>query len=530
MIKKIFFVLLLICSSLNLLAQSQLVPPTRMGQEDRRDDTLEGKSAILILSKISNLLVSVTNVRDFKVDTRGMNNAGLYEYVVIVDQKETSNPQLEISKFADINSIKFVAKIKPSFQTAYYVEEVERPITKENQGTGAVLDAKLSEIEFTSTIPNLQVECLPALGATITRSKRKSDDKVNVITVVIPIANKEKEEERIRQKMQSIQNRIAQLKPNYATISNEEANECDELEDQLPELEKELENICVITVYAEGTNQLTFDVRDYVKPRLKMCYGVLALQTVVREHVSKCTAMIEEGGRLFTDRKYKDAKIAFTNALHSDDTPSDIIPVINSNIARCDTCLLYEQLTIGALTRIKEIKQKGAVSQTDIMEYYGAAVDFMKVAEKYNPCEYYSKSINTLETFMENMPLAMKFTIVKWFVNRVEATEGGVFPNVELWAYYGSEAPHLNDYANDRKFRKLVSNNSEMYKMVGTSDVAGIIDIELQRKNLPKGFFFRPATDDSNAQIVYKDVKDIMSQSVGEYNKRQFRMKMYVKK
>ena len=164
------------------------------------------------------------------------------------------------------------------------------------------------------------------------------------------------------------------------------------------------------------------------------------------------------------------------------------------------------------------------------MEYYGAAVDFMKIAEKYNPCEYYTKSINTLETFIENMPLAMKFTIVKWLVNRVEATEGGAFPNVELWAYYGSETPSLNDYANDRKFRKLVSNYSDQYRQIGTSDASGIIDMELQRKNLPKGFFFRPATDNSNTQIVYKDVKDIMSQSVGEYNKRQFRMKMYIRK
>jgi len=52
----------------------------------------------------------------------------------------------------------------------------------------------------------------------------------------------------------------------------------------------------------------------------------------------------------------------------------------------------------------------------------------------------------------------------------------------------------------------------------------------MNRKDLPKGFFFRPSDNEKHASIVYKDVSDIMSQSVGEFNKRQFRLKMYIKK
>lgn len=102
--------------------------------------------------------------------------------------------------------------------------------------------------------------------------------------------------------------------------------------------------------------------------------------------------------------------------------------------------------------------------------------------------------------------------------------------NVELWAYYGEENPRLNDFSKDRSFRKMVSHNSEDFKQLGISDANGIIDIQLNRKELPKGFFFRPTVDFKNSSIVYKDVTDVMSLSVGEYNKRQFRQKMYIKK
>ena len=156
--------------------------------------------------------------------------------------------------------------------------------------------------------------------------------------------------------------------------------------------------------------------------------------------------------------------------------------------------------------------------------------DFMRIIGKYNPSEYYEKNVKTLETFIENMPLAMRFTVTRWVVGRVSAQEDGPFANVELWAYYGDNRPRLNDYSSDRQFRKFVSRSSEEFKQMGTSDAEGVVDIEMNRKDLPKGFFFRPSDNEKHASIVYKDVSDIMSQSVGEFNKRQFRLKMYIKK
>lgn len=97
-------------------------------------------------------------------------------------------------------------------------------------------------------------------------------------------------------------------------------------------------------------------------------------------------------------------------------------------------------------------------------------------------------------------------------------------------AYYGKVTPGLNDYSSERKFRKLVSSSAIRYKLLGTSDNNGIVDLEMPRKELPSGFFFRPKASDSNTDIVYKDMQEIMAKSKGEYHKRQFRMRMYVKK
>ena len=55
----------------------------------------------------------------------------------------------------------------------------------------------------------------------------------------------------------------------------------------------------------------------------------------------------------------------------------------------------------------------------------------------------------------------------------------------------------------------------------------GELELNLVRKSLPKGFFFRPVGYNNDVKIGYMDVTEIMNQSEGDYNKRQFRMKMY---
>ena len=124
------------------------------------------------------------------------------------------------------------------------------------------------------------------------------------------------------------------------------------------------------------------------------------------------------------------------------------------------------------------------------------------------------------------LPLTIKFTVVKWVKTYSGFEEAECLGNVEVWANYGGTAPALNTYKNDRRLRELFS-NSIQYQKLGVTDGNGELELNLVRKSLPKGFFFRPVGYGNKVKIGYMDVTEVMQQSEGDYNKRQFRMKMY---
>jgi hypothetical protein len=177
--------------------------------------------------------------------------------------------------------------------------------------------------------------------------------------------------------------------------------------------------------------------------------------------------------------------------------------------------------------KIKLLKQSGTISQTNLAKYGSAAVEFLRCIYKYNPTAYYCERIDKLDKMIEDMPLQIKIAIRKWVKNYSGYFEGGGLANVEAWAYYGTKTFGLKTYSTDKRFMKLIGESVD-FKKIGVSDDEGEINIELIRKELPKAIFFRPVGYNGRITIEYKDVSDIMSQSSGDYNKRQFRIKMFV--
>lgn len=525
--------LLMVCA--NLSAQSAYISYSPYSEGDRLAD-LGGAGGVLVLSKRSDLVVTVINDATARVSAPNMRPNGYYEYEVVVDRKKTTEPKIEVNRRGDIDRLDWVVITKPDYFRAFLIEETQKPIRMEDQTApnDAILDASLAQVEFQTTIPDLKVECpeLVSRGATISTDKKKGDNSIIITRVTIPIRILDEAHSKAKaaeEAHQALRKRLVDDPNGSKSATDKDWERLDLLEEEARNAAETFAKLTQIKVYATGTNQLPVDISG-LKSRSKMVYGVL-LRTIIEEkHVSQCAGFMAEGGRQFALREYANARQSFLNALNAPDAPASMFASIHSTIAQCDSCIKYEQLTFRALRRINELKQQPTVAQTDILAYYGAAADFMRIIGKYNPSEYYEKNVKTLETFIENMPLAMRFTVTRWVVGRVSAQEDGPFANVELWAYYGDSRPRLNDYSSDRQFRKFVSRSSEEFKQMGTSDVEGVVDIEMNRKDLPKGFFFRPSDNEKHASIVYKDVSDIMSQSVGEFNKRQFRLKMYIKK
>ena len=238
---------------------------------------------------------------------------------------------------------------------------------------------------------------------------------------------------------------------------------------------------------------------------------------------------MDEGGREFALRQYENAKNAFRNALKADDTPNDMIPVIKASLAQCDSCLTYERLAVLAVKKMMDLREGKDATQEKVAEYANAAVDFMKVANKYNPCDYYTARISKLETFVASMPLDMRFKITRWIVGRVGAEDAGPLTNVEVWGFYGDSKLPVNLYSTDKKFAKLASERSEQFRQLGATDNIGVLDVHLKREQLPTGIFFRPIGQDGAIRIMYKDMSDIMNQAVGDYKMRRFSVKMYAR-
>ena len=244
-------------------------------------------------------------------------------------------------------------------------------------------------------------------------------------------------------------------------------------------------------------------------------------------YVTQSSAMLAEGSRLYALRKYGEARQSYEGAMAADDVVKDLIPTIQSDIAQCDTCMLYEKYTLGALSKIREMKSKGSGSQEELVKYASAGIEYLQVLNRYNPNEFYSSRKAQLEELINDLPMEVRFTIVRWMNNDSGLFEAGKLPQVEVWAYTGSEAPVQNSYKSDKKFKSLVG-NSNQFVQLGVSDKDGIADIQLNRKSLPTGLFFRPVGYDDKIKIQYFNLDELLNQSKGSYNKRRIRLKMYV--
>ena len=164
--KKVFLIWLAVFVSLTIQAQSEYISSSRVVDADRFEN-LEKDGGLLLLSIHNDLVINVTNAnKRVKIENRGKNVEGMYEYYIIVDSEDTRTPKVEVSRRGSVYKTEFVQAVKSDFLIAYRLEEVMNPIRLDNQTrpNDARLNAEEAELEFTTTIKNLQVHVSPKLG------------------------------------------------------------------------------------------------------------------------------------------------------------------------------------------------------------------------------------------------------------------------------------------------------------------------------------------------------------------------------
>lgn len=253
---------------------------------------------------------------------------------------------------------------------------------------------------------------------------------------------------------------------------------------------------------------------------------VLDIPNLSKIYVTQSSAMIAEGSRLYELRKYQEARRAYEEAMKADDVVKDLIPTIQSNIAQCDTCIAYEQYVLGAFSKIRDLKTKSDGTQKQLVEYASSAIEYLQVLNRYNEDEFYTSKISMLEEFIGDLPIEIRFTVKRWVNNASGFYEAGSIPNVEIWAFSGASSPIQNNYSNDKKFQNMIGKSNEFSQLTIT-DAEGIADIQLNRKAMPTGLFFRPVGYDDKIKIQYLDLKNLLIETQGTYNKRRFHLKMF---
>lgn len=496
--------------------------------EDDCFEDLGGNRGVLILSEHKDLVISVVNkAYPTTVDLRGKGADGNYRYYVIVDVRDTKQPKLEVSRMGNPYRASLLVSLKTTdYLQAYRLEEVANPIRYDDQTM--VNDVHKSEteaaLEFSSTLKSLQVKCPPELGARVTSEVSKEDASLLEVRVIIPVAKLDE----ARDRLDSLQKRQAELDKimNSGQLA-EDAPEWEEIEStekRLEEAEVYLANLSNLTVYGEGTNLLSIYIGD-LKPRILRRYVVLPIVVEKEVFTSQCSALMDEGGRLFGMRKYKQARAAYDKALETGESVvADLRPNIQGAISLCDSCLFYDDLTARCFRQIARMKKEGNATQAEVADYASYAIQYIEQIYRFNPDDYYLKRIELMKGLLMSMDLQVKFTFVEWKT----FAEGNPIPGVEIWIYRGFTPLSSNSFSSDKRFRRILKKEGMNFQQVGESGADGIAEIELDRTNLPTGILFRPK-EDAPQKIVYMSFEDLMRRAQGTYMKKQFRVKMYTK-
>ena len=521
--RRIFAIVTMCLVAIASWAQSQYVSCERTEDQDRIDDA--GRSGILVISKRSDLVVTVINSDKAKSASRGYDRNNNYLYEIIVDPNDCTMPKIEVSKRGDINRSRFTASLKPGMLQAYSVVEVEKPIALDEQNFyEPILSIDSTAVEFVSSYSDLQCSVSPDLHASIIKTKKKNDDKVFVTLVTIPMASIRIVKDQIKMLTEKSQGYGKMLENYTGKDRQKKIDEWDRCDAELEELNEKWQLMKNIVVYGSNTNRLSVSVENLI-PDKKTTYGILSVKPEV---ITEAGSLMSEAARLFEARRYADAKRTFMNVKTAKDFNVDLAPVIDANIADCDSCIVYTMYANGLFNKYIGWKQQGEIiSQKQLVDCANGALEMFQYLSYRNPCDYYTKGIEKLKQEIDKVPFDLRFTIVKWQNDYSGFQETGPMENVEVWAYYGSPDYAMRHTTKDGDLTSKIR-KSDDFSLVGTSNSDGVVDLHLKRTELPKGFFFRPVGYQKKSKVKFIDMSNVMAQSQGDYTMRQFRLRMYL--
>ena len=290
-----------------------------------KEEQLEGKAAVVFISKSEELVISTTVNKDPICDTPRKTAQG-FEYRMVLDISGGRDRIFNISKKGTTFSEKTGQILLEADRCiGFNVEIVNNPITMETSDEGGYYIQSgngWALIEINSEI-KLDLTYSPDLRAIHKSGLSKAGTYVD--SLIIKVSDLHDMTEDLKEKTVSLELLNAQ----YDSLLEKQASdaEIDALEkkiditkDEVEKMSDKLNHLTYISIKGEGTNERTIEQADVLalNSKEKRAYKVMALLKTVSVFKTKYEEMLNQAVSHKNSRDYAAAKMYYENAAQSE--------------------------------------------------------------------------------------------------------------------------------------------------------------------------------------------------------------------
>lgn len=321
---RLLILYVLSCVTMLAVAQESMITISKDSRLSK-EEQLEGKAAVVFMSKSEELVISTTVNKDPICDTPQKTAQG-FEYRMVLDISGGRDRIFNISK----KGTTFTEKTGQVLLGAnrcigFNVEIVNNPITMETSDEGGYYIQSgngWALIEINSEI-KLDLTYSPDLRAIHKSGLSKAGTYVD--SLIIKVSDLHDMTEALREKNASLELLNAQ----YDSLLENQASdaEIDALEknialtkDEAEKMSDKLNHLTYISIKGEGTNERTIEQADVLalNSKEKRSYKVMALLKTVSVFKTKYEEMVNQAVSHKNSRDYASAKMYYENAAQAE--------------------------------------------------------------------------------------------------------------------------------------------------------------------------------------------------------------------
>ena len=351
-----------------------------------KEEQLEGKAAVVFISKSEELVISTTVNKDPICDTPRKTAQG-FEYRMVLDISGGRDRIFNISKKGTTFSEKTGQILLEADRCiGFNVEIVSNPITMETSDEGGYYIQSgngWALIEINSEI-KLDLTYSPDLRAIHKSGLSKAGTYVD--SLIIKVSDLHDMTEDLKEKTVSLELLNAQ----YDSLLEKQASdaEIDALEkkiditkDEVEKMSDKLNHLTYISIKGEGTNERTIEQADVLalNSKEKRAYKVMALLKTVSVFKTKYEEMLNQAVSHKNSRDYAAAKMYYENAAQAEGASESDKQVALQSAQQMDKLAKFKAETDATADKLYELSANNRVVNK---EAFIKMIDDM--VERYN--------------------------------------------------------------------------------------------------------------------------------------------------